>query len=162
MEQLLANGLNLASFCIYCIFVIGAITLPIWGYKLFEKKVLNRHKALEVTRSDAISGKRSMSIVASVGTTTAGVFLIQTLPLVFGIIEDVGGGFGVDMVYGDVMPGVIAEGAINDFYGLTAQLSDMLQTAAPMAAVGLGGYNLINNIGRGLPAITKSMFSSTK
>ncbi len=161
MDLLVTNSIGLASFCIYFAMVLAAVTLPIWAFKIFEKKVLNRHEALRVTRSDALGRKRTMSIIASVGTTTASVFMIQTLPLVFGIVEDVGSGFGVDLVYGERMAGVIQDGSIGDFYGLTAQLSNMLQTAAPMAAVGLGGYNLINNIGRGLPAIT-NIFSRKK
>lgn len=158
MEQLLANSVNLLGFCAYMAAVIAAITLPIWGYKLFEKKVLNRHEALEITRMGGSAEKQSMSIVASIGTTTAGVFLIQVMPLAFDMIKEVGGSYAVDVVYGQHLPGGALGGAIGDFMGLTTQLSDVLQNAAPIAAVGLGGYNLLNNLSRGLPAISLAKF----
>lgn len=164
MEQLLVNSISLASFCVYFALVLAAITLPIWGYKLFEKKVLNRHQALEVTRSDVAGRRSTMGILASVGTTTSGVFLIQTLPLLFGMIEDIGGTFGtgVEFIFSEEMGDSLNSDNISSFYGMTSQLSNMLQTVAPMAAVGLGGYNLVNNIGRGLPAIAASIFGSKK
>jgi hypothetical protein len=121
---------------------------------LLEKHFACKHEALRVTTK---TGKISQAaIVASVGTTTAGVFTIQILPLLFSMINDVGGSFAVNTVYGDYMSGSGMGQYVDDFYALTAQTGDMLQTAAPMAAVGLGGFNLLNNLSRGLPAIIRS------
>ncbi len=119
---------------------------------MLEEKILGKHKALRVTRDQGSPAQRTTAIVTSVGTTTAGVFLIQILPLIFSIIGDVGGEFSMNTLYGDVANNVSSD-YVSSFYGLTAQLGDMLQTASPLAAVGLGGYNLLNNLSRGLPAI---------
>jgi hypothetical protein len=140
---ILFNGVKL-------ILLIAAISMPLWGAKIIEKIMQPKHKALQVANGN--QGLNSTSIVSSVGTTTAGVFLIQVLPLIFSIVGDVGGNFGIDIVYGDFMAGGQGSQFVDSFYGLTAQLGDMLQTSAPLAAVGLGGYNLMNNISRGLPA----------
>lgn len=153
MNEILANCISVGGFIIYAAAVIATATMPIWGYGLIEEKILGKHKALHV--SEAGRGIGAASIVASIGTTTAGVFLIQVLPLVFSIINDVGGQFAVDTVYGEHLTGAALGEYVNGFYGLTAELGGMMQTAAPMAAVGLGGYNLLNNLSRGLPAILR-------
>jgi len=150
MNEIIAGTLEITSFCLYASAIIAAATLPIWGYKLIEEHLGTKHKALKVnTRGGKM---KTSSIIASIGTTTAGVFLIQILPLIFSIIGDVGQDFTMNMMYGDHMADGAGSAYIENFYGLTAQLGDMLQTAAPMGAVGLGGYNLLNNISRGLPA----------
>lgn len=150
MNEIIAGSLEIASFCLYASAIIGAATLPIWGYKIIEDQLGCKHKALKVnTKTTKFN---STSIIASIGTTTAGVFLIQILPLIFSIIGDLGQDFTIGMIYGDHMASGAGSDYIDSFYGLTAQLGDMLQTAAPMGAVGLGGYNLLNNISRGLPA----------
>jgi hypothetical protein len=59
----------------------------------------------------------------------------------------------MNIVYADRMGASSASDFTGEFYGLMAQLGDMLQTAAPLLAVGLGGYNLLNNLSKGLPAI---------
>lgn len=128
------------------------MTLPIWGCKVIENLIKGKHKALQVNRKDKESQIQSTAIVASLGTTTAGVFLIQILPLIFSIIGDLGGEFSVATLYGDHIANNVASDYVSNFYGLTVQLGDMLQTTAPLAAVGLGGYNLMNNLSRGLPA----------
>ncbi len=154
METNIDSIWGLVSFCFYVIAIFMAVTLPIWGYSLLEGHFACKHEALRVN-----AGNRKLSksaIVASVGTTTAGVFTIQILPLLFSMINDVGGSFGVNTVYGDYVSGSGMGEYVDNFYALTAQLGDMLQTAAPMAAVGLGGFNLLNNISRGLPAIIRS------
>lgn len=153
MKMLMVNSLNLFGFGIYFIGMLAAITLPIWAYKLIEKQFVCKHKALRVTNSISNPMKKTMGIVASIGTTTTGVFLIQVLPLLFNMINDVGGDFAVDIVYGDHMTDLPPGDAVANFYSLTAQLSDILQKAAPVGAVGLGGYNLLRNLSRGLPAI---------
>jgi len=147
MEQT-ANLIGIMGAIFKIVALVAAFTLPIWGYSLIEKNFICKHQALKANRG----GLGATSIVASIGTTTAGVFLIQSLPLVFGIINDVAGSFAVNTVYSDHMFGSGVGDYVDQFYGLTAQLGDITQTAAPMAAVGLGGYNLLNNISRGLPA----------
>ena len=150
MNEIIAGTLEVISFCLYASAIIGAATLPIWGYKIIEDQLGCKHNAL---RANTKATKfNSTSIIASIGTTTAGVFLIQILPLIFSIIGDLGQDFTIGMMYGDHMANGACSDYIDSFYGLTAQLGDMLQTAAPMGAVGLGGYNLLNNISRGLPA----------
>lgn len=147
------NHTNIATIlCIgfYWILLGAAITIPIWGSKLIEYLLSPKHKALK-TRSPY---KSNSAILASIGTTTAGVFLIQILPLIFSIIGDIGAGFNINTLYGEHLNGGISSEYLDSFYGLTAQLGEILQTIAPIAAVGLGGYNLLNNISRGLPAIT--------
>jgi len=154
METNIESVWGLISFCFYVIAIFMAVTMPIWGYSLLEQHFQGKHEALRVT---ATTGKLSKTaIVSSVGTTTAGVFTIQILPLLFSMINDVGGTFAMNNVYGDYMSGSGMGQYVDDFYALTAQLGDMLQTAAPMAAVGLGGFNLLNNLSRGLPAIVRS------
>ena len=150
MNEIIAGTLELTSFCLYASAIIAAATLPIWGYKLIEDHLGTKHKALKIKSTNG--RMKSSSIIASIGTTTAGVFLIQILPLIFSIIGDVGQDFSIGMMFGDHMADGGGSAYIDSFYGLTAQLGDMLQTAAPMGAVGLGGYNLLNNISRGLPA----------
>lgn len=150
MNEIIVGILELSGFCLYAMAIIIATTLPIWGYKLVEKYLKPKHQALKVTTKNPEFS--TSTIIASIGTTTAGVFLIQILPLIFSIIGDVGQDFTMNMVYGDHFADGAASGYVESFYGLTAQLGDMLQTAAPMGAVGLGGYNLLNNISRGLPA----------
>lgn len=146
-QSLIAVASNLA----YAASIIGAISLPIWGYALLEKRMGIKHSELKVTRKN--KKINSSAIIASLGTTTTGVFTIQILPLLFKIINDVGGGFGIDTMYADHFASSGGQSQFAyDFYGLTAQLADMLQEVAPLAAVGLGGYNLINNMSRGLPA----------
>ncbi len=154
MENNLEQLWGFISLCAYMLAIFAAITLPIWGYNLLEKHFHGKHEALRVTNQ---SGKISKTaIVASVGTTTAGVFTIQILPLLFSMVNDLGGSFAVNTVYGDYMSGSGMGEYVDNFYALTAQLGEMLQTAAPMAAVGLGGFNLLNNLSRGLPAIRRS------
>lgn len=149
MNEIIVGTLEITSFCLYASAIIAAATLPIWGYKLIENHLGTKHKALKIKNPAKMP---SSSIIASIGTTTAGVFLIQILPLIFSIIGDVGQDFTINMMYGEHMADGVTSGYIENFYGLTAQLGDVLQTAAPMGAVGLGGYNLLNNISRGLPA----------
>ncbi|MBT6843754.1 MAG: hypothetical protein HOA17_08165 [Candidatus Melainabacteria bacterium] len=156
MNEILTHSINIAGFCLYVAAIIATVTLPIWGYKLVESKILGKHKALRVANENRSTSFKTTSIVASIGTTTAGVFLIQVLPLVFSMINDVGGQFAVDTVYAEHLTGSGLGDYVNGFYGLTAELGGMMQTAAPMAAVGLGGYNLLNNLSRGLPAIKNS------
>lgn len=148
------NIMEIAAYLLYGAALIAAVTLPIWGYKLIENKIKGKHKALRVTREDASNHFARTGIIASIGTTTTGVFIIQILPLIFSVIGEVGADFNFETVYSThLADGVSSDNYVGDFLGLTAQLGDMLQEAAPMAAVGLGGYNLINNISRGLPAI---------
>ncbi len=153
MENNMDNVWGFIGFCAYIIAIFAAITLPIWGYNLLEKHWGEKHEALKVTSQNQKISKSA--IVASVGTTTAGVFMIQVLPLLFSMVNDVGGSFAVNTVYGDYMSGSGMGEYVDNFYALTAQLGDMTQTAAPMAAVGLGGFNLLNNLSRGLPAIKR-------
>ncbi|MDD9899040.1 MAG: hypothetical protein OXU45_08605 [Candidatus Melainabacteria bacterium] len=153
MNEMIANCIGVGGFIIYAAVLTATVTMPIWAYRLIEEKILGKHKALHVAGGG--KGMGAASIVASIGTTTAGVFLIQVLPLVFSMINDVGGQFAVDTVYGEHLTGGALGEYVNGFYGLTAELGGMMQTAAPMAAVGLGGYNLLNNLSRGLPAIVK-------
>jgi len=153
--NLIEYSLVFASFVAYALLIIAAASLPLWGYKLIENRLNGRHKALRVSRRDATSyhsTSQSTSIIASVGTTTAGVFLIQVLPLIFSVIGDVGADFNLQTVYGDYFMQGASSDYVSSLYGVTAQLGDILQTTAPLAAVGLGGYNLLNNISRGLPA----------
>lgn len=154
METNIENIWGFASFCFYVIAIFAAITLPIWGYNLMEQHFEGKHEALKVKVPNQKISKAA--IVASVGTTTAGVFTIQILPLLFSMINDIGGSYAVNTVYGDYMSGSGMGEYVDNFYALTAQMGDMLQTAAPMAAVGLGGFNLLNNLSRGLPAIARS------
>ena len=156
MNNLVAGSVEFLGFCLYVTAVVAAATLPIWGYKILEGKLTPKHKVLKVTNDLAEKRRFHTSIIASLGTTTAGVFMIQILPLIFSIIGDVGGAFNINTLYGEHFSAGAGSEYIDSFYGLTAQLGDMLQTAAPMAAVGLGGYNLLNNISRGLPAIKRS------
>lgn len=151
MEQIVSTVVAFAGTTVYFAAIIAAVTLPIWGYKVIEKKFMGKHSALRVSGSSAKTS--TMGIIASIGTTTSGVFLIQVLPLIFSMINDVGGVFAVDAVYGDHLTGTGMGEYVDSFFGLTAELGDIMQTAAPMAAVGLGGYNLLNNISRGLPAV---------
>jgi hypothetical protein len=148
MNEIIATTLGITSCCAYIAAILAAITLPLWGYKIIDEHLGTKHTALK-TRSKSI---KSSSIVASIGTTTAGVFLIQILPLIFSVIGDVGQDFSIGMMFGDYMADGMGSMHMDSFYGLTARLGDMLQTVAPMGAVGLGGYNLLNNISRGLPA----------
>lgn len=141
----------------YIISLIAALTLPIWGYKLLEANLGLKHKALKIDPEFKNTQTQTTQIVASLGTTTAGVFLIQILPLIFSIINDVGADYNIATMYGDHFQQSATSEYVDSFYGLTAQLSEMLQTAAPMAAVGLGGYNLMNNLGRGLPALIQEI-----
>ena len=145
-EQVAHYGL----FTLYLALVIAAVSMPIWGYKIIESRFLSDHKALKNRMKNPLN---TSGIIASLGTTTAGVFMIQILPLIFSIIGDVGGDFGISTIFGEFSPGAVGVSDYADnFYALTAQLGDMLQTVSPMAAVGLGGYNLINKLSRGLPA----------
>ncbi len=154
MNEILLHSINIGRICFHIGAIIAAVSFPIWGYKLIENRLIGKHQALRVTRDNATK-RYTTSIVASVGTTTAGVFLIQVLPLVFSIINDVGGQFAVNTVYSEHLSGSGLGQYVDSLYGLTAQLGDMMQTAAPMAAVGLGGFNLLNNLSRGLPAIIR-------
>lgn len=151
MQNTINYFFELGGFVLYASLIITAATAPLWGYKLIEEKFLCKHKALRVSKSP--SKISASQIIASIGTTSAGVFMIQILPLIFSIINDLGGEFAVPVVYGEHISGALPSEYIESFYAITAQLGDVLQTAAPMAAVGLGGYNLLNNISRGLPAI---------
>jgi hypothetical protein len=148
MNETIATLINITSSISYILAIIAAITLPLWGYRIIEEHLGTKHKALK-TQAKSI---KTSSIVASIGTTTAGVFLIQILPLIFSVIGDVGQDFSIGMMFGDYMADGMGSMHMDSFYGLTARLGDMLQTVAPMGAVGLGGYNLLNNISRGLPA----------
>ncbi len=161
MDNNLEHVWGLVSFIFYLISIFAAITLPIWGYNLLEKHLDSKHKALRVNAKQPNALSKN-SIVASVGTTTAGVFTIQILPLLFSMINDIGGSFAVNTVYGDYMSGSGMGEYVDNFYALTAQLGDITQTAAPMAAVGLGGFNLLNNLSRGLPAIARSATKTLK
>lgn len=150
MEIIISQVLNFGMITIYLVLILAAITMPIWAYKIIEIKFINKHDAL---KTDLKHSNQGTQIIASLGTTTAGVFLIQILPLIFSIIGDVGADFGISSIYGEFTPGAVGVSDYADnFYALTAQLGDMLQTVAPMAAVGLGGYNLVNKLSRGLPA----------
>ncbi len=155
MNEILLHSINIGWICFHIGVIIATASFPIWGYKLIENRLIGKHQALRVTNRESIARERTTSIVASVGTTTAGVFLIQVLPLVFSIINDVGGQFAVNTVYSEHLSGSGLGQYVDSLYGLTAQLGDMIQTAAPMAAVGLGGFNLLNNLSRGLPAISR-------
>lgn len=150
MEIIISQVLNFGMITMYLLLILAAITMPIWAYKIIETKLINKHDAL---KTNFKHGSQGTQIIASLGTTTAGVFLIQILPLIFSIIGDVGADFGISSIYGEFTPGAVGVSDYADnFYALTAQLGDMLQTVAPMAAVGLGGYNLVNKLSRGLPA----------
>ncbi len=153
MNVIINQGLSFIGFCIYSCIIIATVTLPIWGSKLIEEHLEGKHKALRVTRTDRNQGLNHNSIIASLGTTTAGVFIIQILPLIFSMINDIGGAYSVNTVYSEHLSGSGMGEFVDSFYGLTAQIGDILQTSAPMAAVGLGGYNLLTNLSRGLPAI---------
>lgn len=155
MNEIILHSINIGGICFHIGAIIATITLPIWGYQIIENKLIGKHQALRVTHREGLARQRTTSIIASVGTTTAGVFLIQILPLVFSIINDIGGQFAVNTVYSEHLSGSGLGQYVDSFYGLTAQLGDMMQTAAPMAAVGLGGFNLLNNLSRGLPAIAR-------
>lgn len=150
MNEILTNLIGVVANVSYILLTVAAVTLPIWGYKLLEKKISNKHKALRVSE---VTRGSNFSIIASIGTTTSGVFLIQILPLIFSMINDVGGQFAVNTVYSDHMMAGAAGDFVGDFMGLSAELGGIMQDAAPMAAVGLGGYNLLTNLSRGLPAI---------
>lgn len=152
MDTTLMNLLAILGFSSKILILGFAATLPIWGYKAIENLIKGKHKALRVTRNDKNIQFQTTSIIASLGTTTAGVFLIQILPLIFSIIGDLGSEFSIATLYGDHIANNVASDYVSNFYGLTVQLGDMLQTTAPLAAVGLGGYNLMNNLSRGLPA----------
>jgi hypothetical protein len=146
INQILAISITITQILV----IIMAITLPIWAYKIIDKCFINKHEALKTQYTHT---NTHTQIIASLGTTTAGVFIIQILPLIFSIIGEVGGDFGMSSIYGEFTPGAIGiSNYADNFYALTAQLSDMLQQVAPMAAVGLGGFNLINKLSRGLPA----------
>lgn len=150
METITSQIINFGAFTSYLVLVLAAITMPIWAYRIIEAKFINKHDALKTKLGH---GAQASQIIASLGTTTAGVFTIQILPLIFSIIGDVGADFGISTIYGEFTPGAVGVSNYADnFYALTAQLGDMLQTVAPMAAVGLGGYNLVNKLSRGLPA----------
>tara|TARA_B100001989_G_C24483295_1_gene435629 strand:+ start:134 stop:586 length:453 start_codon:yes stop_codon:yes gene_type:complete len=150
METIVSQALNLGMIVMYLVLTLAAITMPIWAYKIIEAKFINKHDALKTKFQH---GAASTQIIASLGTTTAGVFMIQILPLIFSIVGDVGADFGIANIYAEFSPGAVGVSDYADnFYALTAQLGDMLQTISPMAAVGLGGYNLINKLSRGLPA----------
>jgi hypothetical protein len=150
MEIIISQVLNFGMITMYLVLILAALTMPIWAYKIIETKFINKHDALKTNFKHTGQGTQ---IIASLGTTTAGVFLIQILPLIFSIIGDVGADFGISSIYGEFTPGAVGVSDYADnFYALTAQLGDMLQTVAPMAAVGLGGYNLVNKLSRGLPA----------
>lgn len=150
METITSQVVNLGLITTYIIAILAAVTLPLWGYHFIEAKFINKHDAL---KTNIKHGQNSTQIIASLGTTTAGVFMIQILPLIFSIIGDVGGDFGIANIYGEFTPGAVGVSDYADnFYALTAQLGDMLQTVSPMAAVGLGGYNLVTKLSRGLPA----------
>lgn len=156
MNEILANSMNIIYFVVYTTIVVATMTMPIWGYKLIENRIIGKHKNLRVDRSNSSFQYVSTRIIASIGTTTAGVFIIQILPLIFSVINDVGGSFAVNTVYSDrLLESGIGE-YVDSFYSLTAQLGEMVQTVAPMAAVGLGGYNLLTNLSRGLPAIKRN------
>lgn len=147
-----AEPMIIIGLILHMVLIAVALSIPVWGYSVVFNFLQGKHKALRVNSNKYY---RSTSIIASVGTTTAGVFLIQTLPLIFSIINDLSGEFAVPIIFGDHMSEALPSGFVNDLYGVTAQIGDILQTAAPMAAVGLGGFNLINNISRGLPAIKR-------
>ena len=150
INTIATTALNYGVFATYLVLTLAAITMPIWAYKIIEAKYINKHEALKTKLNHR---GVSPQIIASLGTTTAGVFMIQILPLIFSIIGDVGADFGIASIYGEFSPGAVGVSDYADnFYALTAQLGDMLQNVAPMAAVGLGGYNLINKLSRGLPA----------
>ena len=81
MNSTLINISGILGSSIYIIGLLIAITMPLWGYQMIAEKIEGKHQALRVTNSK--TKHRSTSILASVGTTTAGVFLIQVLPLLF-------------------------------------------------------------------------------
>lgn len=156
MNEILVDSLHIIYFLLYTAVIITTMTMPIWGYKLLENRLLGKHKHLRLAKYTKGYRYRSTRIIASIGTTTVGVFIIQILPLIFSVINDIGGSFAVNTVYSDrLLSSGIGE-YVDSFYSLTAQLGDMVQTVAPMAAVGLGGYNLLTNLSRGLPAIKRN------
>jgi hypothetical protein len=151
MQEIINYSIDIILFTLYIIITIALVSLPLWGFKLVETRFTTRQKALKTNnKTREIVG---FQIIASIGTTTAGVFMIQILPLIFSVINDIGGEFSVPIVYGDHISSALPSEYLESFYAITAQLGDVMQTTAPMAAVGLGGYNLLNNISRGLPAI---------
>ena len=152
MNELVNNLISVGVLLCYWSGVIAVISFPLWSYKFIENKLLGKHEVLRTKNPKTL---KSTSIIASVGTTTTGVFLIQVLPLFFSMINDVAGSFAVDTVYAEHIAGSGIGDYVDSFYALTAELGGMLQTVAPMAAVGLGGYNLLNNLAKGLPAIKR-------
>jgi hypothetical protein len=153
MNKLIIEMITFGGLLGYWLLLIAVISFPLWAYKIIEDRILGRHKALRAKGEN--KARISTSILASIGTTTTGVFLIQVLPLLFSIINDVAGSFAVDTVYAEHISGSGIGDYVDSFYALTAELGGMLQTVAPMAAVGLGGYNLLNNLAKGLPAIKR-------
>jgi|GEM_PF-2454520 len=150
MHAIINYSIEIVLFTFYIIVTIALTSMPLWGFKLVESRFTPKQKALKTSSASDIVG---FQIIASIGTTTAGVFMIQILPLIFSVINDIGGEFSVPVVYGDHISSALPSEYLESFYAITAQLGDVMQTTAPMAAVGLGGYNLLNNISRGLPAI---------
>ena len=150
MHEIINYSIDIVLFTLYIILTVALASMPLWGFKLVESRFTTKQKALKTSSVSDIVG---FQIIASIGTTTAGVFMIQILPLIFSVINDIGGEFSVPVVYGDHISSALPSEYLESFYAITAQLGDVMQTTAPMAAVGLGGYNLLNNISRGLPAI---------
>lgn len=150
MQEIINYSIEILEFTLYIVVTIILVSSPLWGFKIIEDKFSSKQKNLQ---TQSVSEITKFNIIASIGTTTAGVFMIQILPLIFSIINDIGGEFSVPVVYGDHISSALPSEYLESFYAITAQLGDVLQTTAPMAAVGLGGYNLLNNISRGLPAI---------
>ncbi len=102
--------------------------------------------------------RKSMShngafILRSVATTTVTIFLIQVLPLIFKIIEDLASDFNVSVIFSE---SYISGGFLNNFdrfSALMAQIAALLQQVAPIIAVFIGGFNLLNNLSKGIAAI---------
>lgn len=92
-------------------------------------------------------------ILRSVATTTVTIFLIQVLPLIFKIIEDLASDFNVSVIFSE---SYIGGGFLNNFdrfSALMAQIAALLQQIAPLIAVFIGGFNLLNNLSKGIAAI---------
>ena len=101
---------------------------------------------------ESLSCKRAF-ILRSVATTTVTIFLIQVLPLLFKIIEDLAADFNVSVVFSDSYIGAGFLNNFDRFSSLMAQIGALLQEVAPLIAVFIGGFNLLNNLSKGIAAI---------
>ena len=116
--------------------------------------VFNYSDKIKILRS--ATGHSFMSgnfILRSVATTTVTIFLIQVLPLLFKIVEDLASDFNVSVIFSE---SYVNAGFLNNFdrfSALMAQISALLQQVAPLIAVFIGGFNLLNNLSKGIAAI---------